>query len=601
MNAKHSELIDPHDNACTLLSMLTKTINLSVMKGSTQFSRFLQVFILWTSLTAVASAQCVSGNCYEGSGTYRYSNGNVYSGQFAYGKQNGSGAMRYADKSEYTGEWKNGMRQGKGKMRAANGNVYDGQFANGNFEGQGTMVYANGERYVGQWSRGMPTKGTYTFATKERYEGQFVNGNFEGQGTMYYPDGAYYTGGWKNNRKHGNGKLVRPNGAVESGVWNNGTLSKPAPPQATASTGGVKPTGPSGAGTAGANKPNTTGLRNCNNVNCGNGRGYYTYPDGSMWVGQFKEGRPMGEGICYYSNGDRYEGNWSLNAPSGEGVMHFAGGRVYGAVWVNGAPVQELDSRENVPTGTVKPEKTDNVRIFAVVVGVGKYKTMPALQFTDDDAYRFYTFLKSPEGGALNDNQITLLLDEKATRDNILRSMQQFFLRADENDVVLFYFSGHGLNGSFLPVDFDGYNNKLRHDEVRQLLLKSKAKHKLCIADACHSGSLSYGLVAKGPAPVTLDSYYQAFEESEGGIALLMSSKAEELSLEDHGLRQGVFTYYLMDGLKGKADNNNDRLVNIQEIYQYVFRQVRTYTSGVQTPVLTGDFDNAMPVSWRRY
>ncbi|MDX2133231.1 MAG: caspase family protein [Saprospiraceae bacterium] len=571
------------------------------MKGSSQFSRFLQVFILWVSLTAVASAQCVSGNCYEGSGTYRYSNGNVYSGQFAYGKQNGSGVMRYADKSEYTGEWKNGMRQGKGKMRSANGNVYEGQFVNGNFEGQGTMVYANGERYVGQWSRGMPTKGTYTFTTKERYEGQFVNGNFEGQGTMYYPDGAYYTGGWKNNRKHGEGKLVRPNGVAEAGVWNNGALAKPAPDKATAGSGGVKPTGPSGTSTAGANKPNTTGLRNCNNVNCGNGRGYYTYPDGSMWVGQFAEGRPMGQGICYYSNGDRYEGNWNLNAPNGEGVMHFAGGRVYGAVWVNGAPVQELDSRENVPTGTVKTEKTDNVRIFAVVVGVGKYKTMPALQFTDDDAYRFYTFLKSPEGGALNDSQITLLLDDKATRDNILRSMQQLFLRADDNDVVLFYFSGHGLNGSFLPVDFDGYNNKLRHDEVRQLFLKSKAKHKLCIADACHSGSLSYGLVAKGPAPVTLDSYYQAFEESEGGIALLMSSKAEELSLEDHGLRQGVFTYYLMEGLKGKADSNNDRLVNIQEIYQYVFKQVRTYTSGVQTPVLTGEFDNAMPVSWRRY
>lgn len=45
-----------------------------------------------------------------------------------------------------------------------------------------------------------------------------------------------------------------------------------------------------------------------------------------------------------------------------------------------------------------------------------------------------------------------------------------------------------------------------------------------------------------------MQRYYQAFEDADGGIALLMSSKAEELSLEDHGLRQGVFTYYVLQG-----------------------------------------------------
>jgi uncharacterized caspase-like protein len=148
-------------------------------------------------------------------------------------------------------------------------------------------------------------------------------------------------------------------------------------------------------------------------------------------------------------------------------------------------------------------------------------------------------------------------------------------------------------------VDFDGYNNKLRHDEVLKLFKESKAKHKLCIADACHSGSMQFGqgLAAKGPASVSLKRFYQAFEDTDGGVALMMSSKSEELSLEDHGLRQGVFTYYVLQGLKGKADNNADKLVTISELYNYVYKNVREYTAGMQSPVITGNYDTAMPVS----
>ena len=101
--------------------------------------------------------------------------------------------------------------------------------------------------------------------------------------------------------------------------------------------------------------------------------------------------------------------------------------------------------------------------------------------------------------------------------------------------------------------------------------------------------------------PVTLQRYYKAFEETDGGIALLMSSKAEELSLEDHGLRQGVFTYYILQGLKGKADVNSDFLVTVKELYSFVYSKVREYTDNVQTPIITGDYDQDMPVAVRQH
>ena len=540
--------------------------------------------IATTLLPNILFAQCLSGNCQNGNGKYRYSNGAVYTGQFA-----------------------NGNREGKGKLVFPNNDVYEGQFSRNRINGEGTMTYSNGDKYVGNWFLDQRNgKGKYYFKSKERYEGDFKSGKFEGQGTMYYPDGAYYTGSWKNNRKNGNGKLVDKYGKATNGTWAMGKLVSSTPSSSNNSTTTAQTEKPKPVGTSTkpvSTKPDVTGLRNCGTSYCTSGKGYYDYPDGSRWVGEFKNGYPNGKGKCYYADGNRYEGEWANNAPNGEGIMYFAGGRVFGAVWVNGASVKELDSQEAIPADPVRMDASKSVKIWAVVVGVGRYTAMPSLKFTDDDAYRFYSFLGSVEGGAVPQSQMTILIDEDATRENILKKMREYFLKADANDVVVLYFSGHGLNGCFLPVDYDGYNNKLRHEEIKTVFKQSKAKHKLCIADACHSGSLNDGagsLAAKGPAPVTLQRYYQAFEDADGGVALLMSSKAEELSLEDHGLRQGVFTYYVLQGMKGTADTNNDYLVSIKELYNYVYAKVREYTTNVQTPVLTGDYDDAMPVAVRR-
>jgi hypothetical protein len=534
-------------------------------------------------------AQCISGNCQNGNGTLRSGN------------------------AKYTGQFRNSQKHGTGKFTLTNGNIYEGQFLNNRMQGEGTMTYPNGDKYAGKWVGDQPNgQGIYYFVTKERYEGNFTNGAFDGQGTMYYPDRSYYSGSWRANKKNGKGKLVTTDGNVTNGTWANGKFvskdnatttttannSKPTntnkPPVATPNKQQTKPVG--------GTKPDVAGMRNCGVTYCRSGKGYYDYPDGSRWVGDFKEGVPNGRGVCYYSNGDRYEGEWANNAPYGEGVMYFVTGRVYGAVWVNGSPVKELDSEENVPTEPVRMEQSKSVKVWAVVVGVGKYTSMPSLKFTDDDAWRFSSHLQSAEGLGLPEEQIVVLIDEAATRDNILSSLRKQFLKADANDVVMMYFSGHGLDGCFLPVDYDGFNNKIRHEEIKKIFKESKAKHKVCIADACHSGSLDYSgaLASKGPSPVSMNRLYQAFEDSDGGIALLMSSKAEELSLEDHGLRQGVFTYYLLQGMKGGADRNGDYLISIRELYNFVYGKVRDYTAGAQTPVLTGSFDDDMPVSLRR-
>ncbi len=537
------------------------------------------VLLFWS--IQIIQAQCVKGNCKNGRGTYIYASGAKYKGQFRNGKIHGDGVLYFTNGNKYIGRWENQYRQGKGKLIFSNGDVYKGNFNKSRFSGNGTMEFKDGDKYVGNWKNDRQDgKGTYHYSNGDRYEGTFDAGKLSGQGKMFYKDGAKYVGSWKNNYKDGQGIYFKPDGSKLDGLWVSGKFAndKVAAESVEEETIVLKDE-----------------LRDCNKLVCRNGIGVYTYGDGTKWIGEFKDGYPAGQGTCYYSNGDKYVGGWERHAPHTEGIMYYAHGRVLGAVWEYGNPILEMDAEDDmIAQEHVAVDSDDKVKIWAVVVGVARYAHMPVLKYTDDDAYHIYAFLKSPEGGALPDEQIKVLIDDDATRSNIIRSMRQVLLQADENDVVLLYFSGHGLPGSFLPVDFDGFNNKLQHEDLKELFKESKAKHKICLADACHSGSL---MAMRAPLDGTLRKYYKAFEESDGGTALLLSSKGDEYSLEDKGLRQGIFSHFLIRGLKGEADNDKNKIVTISELYNFVYDNVRRYTGNAQTPTISGEYDQKMPVS----
>jgi hypothetical protein len=533
-------------------------------------------------------ATCVKGNCLNGYGTFVFSNGSRYVGDFADGKPHGKGIMYFKNGNKYIGNWIANFREGKGRMVFIEGHEYFGFFKQNQFSGEGVMTYANGDRYEGDWRNDRPNgKGKYTFLSGHYYEGMFVDGRFEGEGLMVYADGSSYEGLWKAGKKHGQGTYFLADGETIAGKWVEGRREGDEDQswQYLVRDGGPYD-------------------RNCNILFCASGTGHYTYEDGTRYLGEFDDGKPDGEGQIYYSNGDKYVGYWKDSSPHGRGVMYYKGGRVLGAVWNYGRPVERLSASTTTQQEygasseeTDESKNTTTVRIWALVIGVGYYKHMPILKYTDDDAYQLFAFLKSPEGGAIPDQQIRILVDENATQENIMREMNQLYSMADDNDVILFYFSGHGLEGAFLPFDYDGQRNLLSHNTITTALNRSKAKHKLVLADACHSGSL---FAARTPLDGSLKKYYSAFENTSGGLALMMSSKGEEYSLEDGGLRSGVFSHFLIAGLKGSADSDNNRIITVSELFDYVFQKVTYYTARAQTPTLSGSFDPNMPIGMIR-
>lgn len=532
------------------------------------------VALMCTLLSSSAvSAQCVTGNCINGKGSFVFESGAKYSGEFQNSQMSGQGILTFTNGDKYLGSFLNQYREGQGKFVFANGDEYLGKVKKNKFSGEGTMKYADGRIYEGNWEDNKPNGlGGIRFTDGARYEGMVKDGNPEGEGTMFYANQTKFSGKWK-----------------------NGKPLKSSTETAVADTKPVKETKPSQEAVNQAVKKD---VRNCNEQYCHNCQGEYTYTDGSKFVGDFKSGYPEGQGTMQYAAGDRYVGGWSNHSPHGEGVMYYKTGRVYGGVWEYGNPIRELQSMSNLPKEHIETVKDSDVRIWSLVVGVGRYAHMPTLKYTDDDAYHFYSFLKSPEGGALKDEQVRVLIDEDATRDNILRTMRQLFMKADENDVVMLYFSGHGLEGSFIPVDYDGYNNKLQHEDIKAVFEESKAKHKICMADACFSGSLLAMKAAN--VDVALNKYYKEFENTKGGMALLMSSKSQEYSLEDHGLRSGIFSHYLIKGLKGEADTDKNKIISIKELYDFTYKNVKTYTAGAQTPSISGNYDPKMPISVMR-
>ena len=183
-----------------------------------------------------------------------------------------------------------------------------------------------------------------------------------------------------------------------------------------------------------------------------------------------------------------------------------------------------------------------------------------------------------------NSNAKTVLLtNSDATRSAVLSKLRSTFAKATENDIIVFFFSGHGTKGAFCA-----YDAQIPYSEIRQAMASSKAKNKMIFADACFSGKMRQG---------RQDTAEQSFNNYN--IMLFLSSRGNETSIERLGMKNGFFTSCLQKGLRGGADVNKDRAITAKELFNYVSRHVKLLSSDKQHPVMWGKFsDNMIVMKW---
>jgi hypothetical protein len=126
---------------------------------------------------------CLQGDCVNGSGAYKLSDGSVYNGQWKDGKFNGKGTYKWPDGLIYNGEFKDGKFNGKGTYKWPDGSVYTGQYKNNKRDGQGTFKDSDKTVYKGQWKDGEKNgQGTYKNKNGVKFSGIWVNGALNGKG-----------------------------------------------------------------------------------------------------------------------------------------------------------------------------------------------------------------------------------------------------------------------------------------------------------------------------------------------------------------------------------------------------------------------------------
>lgn len=260
------------------------------------------------------------------------------------------------------------------------------------------------------------------------------------------------------------------------------------------------------------------------------------------------------------------------------------------------------------PASAVRASSPTGVpRSWLVAIGISRYRR-PAisLRYAARDAKAVHDFFSSAAGGSIPRERRVLLTDDAATRSAVLDALTNTARRTAPEDLLIVYLALHGLpdaGGDLYLLTHDTDPNRLigtglAQRDVEYGLSKAGAKRIVLLADACHSGAV--GLAKPGKRGLVLaetNRLIRQLADTRPGTALLTASSASEFSFEGDQWDHGVFTFHLLEGLRGKGDANGDRLVTVRELFDFVYREVSEATGGKQHPEIKGTFDNALPLS----
>jgi tetratricopeptide (TPR) repeat protein len=230
-------------------------------------------------------------------------------------------------------------------------------------------------------------------------------------------------------------------------------------------------------------------------------------------------------------------------------------------------------------------------RKLALIIGNGHYEDacLSKLRAPDVDVRGLAEVLTAPGIGAFD--EVTPILNEGLAM--VRKAIARFFDAKHRDDLLFLYFSGHGVR------DEQGHLYLAVRDTERAVLAgtaieasfvtarmdRSASKRLVLVLDCCHSGAFGYGAKAAQGASVGTAT---AFEGTGRGRVVLTATDSTQYAWEGDqvigDVENSLFTHYLIEGLRsGAADRDEDGLITIDEIYDYVYDRVLSETPK-QTP-----------------
>lgn len=231
------------------------------------------------------------------------------------------------------------------------------------------------------------------------------------------------------------------------------------------------------------------------------------------------------------------------------------------------------------------------------------------------DAEEVARVLTDPAFCGYSTGNVQLLLDAQATRADIIRGLHSLANTAQHDDTVFFFFSGHGGQrtigadvGTYLcPVDFDSNNPRgtgIEANELSTFIRAIPAARVIVVLDACHSEGAVFLKDVEEDKRFSLGIRSSDLDQLAVGVGrvVVSSCKDEETSVTYIEKGHSLFTYFLLEGLRGGAMDRGDGLVRVLDLFHYVSDEVPRNARGghKQHPVLKAHAETNFPLALRK-
>jgi hypothetical protein len=265
---------------------------------------------------------------------------------------------------------------------------------------------------------------------------------------------------------------------------------------------------------------------------------------------------------------------------------------------------QELAKLKLASFEELTPSKriaSSNDNAVAIIVGIAQYQRteVPAI-YADQDANYFYDYAALKLG--VPERNIIDLVNENANAVEIFLATENFLrrkIKKDETDVYIFY-AGHGLatdDGSEMYLlPYDGAPQLLERTAIsrKQLfndIAASNPRSVTVFLDTCYSGTTRGTETLIASRPIAIKAKQQDIPE---GFTVMTAAAGDQTAKPLEEAKHGMFSYFLMKGMEGDADTNQDNQITAGELHAYVQQNVIQQSSGSQTPELQGDAERVL-------
>lgn len=228
----------------------------------------------------------------------------------------------------------------------------------------------------------------------------------------------------------------------------------------------------------------------------------------------------------------------------------------------------------------------------ALLIGVSEYQPgLNSLPSATKDVAAMQQVLVNPDIGGFDQSNVTLL--ENPDRQTMAEAIEQLFLGRRKDDLVLFFFSGHGIKDDTGRLYLGTLNTRktpqgdlirssaLSATFIHESMERCRSRRQVIILDSCFSGAFAEGLAAKDDG--TIDIREQLGGE---GRAVLTSSSSTQYSFEQKESDLSIYTRFLIEGITtGAADLDEDEVISIDELHEYASKKVSEFQPAMKPEI----------------